>query len=42
MPPNFGELRLRELRRIPLPRTWVNYGMKKGAGEPGSDRLLVS
>jgi hypothetical protein len=29
-PSNFGELRHGEVRRIPLPRTRVNKGMKKG------------
>jgi hypothetical protein len=28
--PAFGELRHREVRRIPLPRTWVNRGIRKG------------
>jgi hypothetical protein len=30
--PNFGERREREVRRIPLPRTRVNKGEKKGRG----------
>jgi hypothetical protein len=29
---NFGELRQCELRRIPIPRTWVNKGKEKGRG----------
>jgi hypothetical protein len=29
---NFSELRQCELRRITLPRTWVNKGMEKGRG----------
>jgi hypothetical protein len=34
---NFSELRACELRRIPLPRTWMNKGKKKGRGvcQPG-------
>jgi hypothetical protein len=30
--PNFLELRYGELPRIPIPRTWVNKGMKKDRG----------
>jgi hypothetical protein len=29
---NFGEFRTGEVRRIPLPGTWVNKGKKKGRG----------
>jgi hypothetical protein len=29
---NFSERRAYELRGIPLPRTWVNKGIKKGRG----------
>jgi hypothetical protein len=32
--PNFLELREREVRRIPIPRTWVNKDIKK-AERPG-------
>src|SRR5829696_4004451 len=31
-PPNFREYLTCEVRRIPLPRTWVNRGKKKGRG----------
>jgi hypothetical protein len=30
--PNFSELRYGEVRRIPLPRTPVNKGIRKGRG----------
>jgi hypothetical protein len=40
---NFSELRTGEVCRIPIPRTWVNKGIKKGRGRytPTLVSLLV-
>ena len=38
---NFSELRRGEVRRIPLPRTPVNKGMKKGRGVVPQPQVLV-
>jgi len=36
---NFVERRCGEVRRIPIPRSFVNKGMKKGQGSCGSPGL---
>src|SRR5215210_2506526 len=38
---NFRELRKGEVRRIPLPRTWVNKGKGEGPGPVGPQPCLL-